>query len=159
MHRGRSGGGPFRQPSVSLYCLRSQVPCGPFGIIGPAGPKYDEGERVRKIPPGSRYDEGREGVKGGRREEGSHIERPRRASVVLFQVCIRFVFQPIILTRPSVSSLSLSLSLSLSVPAPRRSRVQRNTRRYPKTFPGDIKGEPSSQRWRDEVQGIEEEAR
>lgn len=152
---GRNEGGLFRRPSVSLYCLKSQVPRGPFGIIGPAANMmrargYVRYHRDRDMKRGT--------TKGARREEGSHIERHRRASVVLFQVCIRFVFQPIILTKPSVSSLT-PFSLSYSLAAPRRSCVQRNTRRCPKTFPRDIKGEPLGQRRRDEMHRTKERRR
>jgi len=113
MHRGRSGGGPFRQPSVSLYCLGSQVPSADLlELLGPRAPNMTRARRYVRYHRGRDMRRGMEREEQRKGEEGSHIERPRRASVVLFQVCIRFVFQPIILTRLSVSSpLSLSLSL------------------------------------------------
>lgn len=75
----------------------SQVPRGSFRIRPAANMM-----RARGYVRYRRYRDMKKGTTGGKEER--HRKAP--SYVVLFQVCIRFVFQPIILTRSSAPSLS-----------------------------------------------------
>lgn len=74
----------------------------------------------------------------GKRERRRRISHRKVPSVVLFQVCIRFVFQPIILTKSSALPLFLSAQ-NARASKKKYSRPKKHS--CPKRFPRDIKGD------------------
>jgi len=100
------------------HCLKFQVSRGPFKIRPAANMMRARGY--------VRYHWDRDMKREtGKRERRRRISHRKVPSVVLFQVCIRFVFQPIILTKSS--ALPLFLSAQNARASKKNTLVQKNT--------------------------------